>query len=407
MKSATGRWVSGDDFFDRETELRTLERRTREGNHTLLTGQRRMGKTSIARELGRRLEGAGWTALFADVEDAAGAEDAIAELARAAYPVRSIVARVTAGMTRLVRENVEELGTPNFRVKFRARLDAGNWRRHGDGLIRACARHERSVLLVVDELPILLTRMLREEDGARRVDDFLSWLRRALQGLEGGSPVVILSGSIGLMPLVARLGIPDRVNYLDPFRLGPWSRDASIACFERLAARCGLQIEDGVAGAVYDALGTGIPHHVQSFFARLREAAAMQGRERVTTADVDEAYRTRLLGPSGQSDLLHYETRLADALDDESRRIAMEILAEAAVQGVFGADARRALERSYAPLLPDAPARVVAALDVLEHDGYLEPGADGYRFPSHLLKDWWATRFRDHHVPLAERGGQP
>ena len=403
MKPATGRWVSGADFFDRETELGILETRVREGNHTLLTGQRRMGKTSIARELGRRLAGDGWTTLFADVEDAACAEDAIAELARAAHSVRSILARVTAGL-RGVRGSVEEVGVLDFRVKFRACLDAGNWRRHGDGLIRACAEHERPVLLVIDELPILLTRMLREEAGARRVDEFLSWLRRALQGLEGDSPVVVLSGSVGLMPLVTRLCIPDRVNYLDPFRLGPWSRDASIACFERLSARCGLQLEDGVAEAAYDALGIGIPHHVQSFFARLREAAAMQGRDRVTTAEVGEVYRTELLGPSGQSDLLHYETRLADALDDESRRIAMEILAEAAVQGVFGADARRALERIYAPLVRDAPARVAEALDVLEHDGYLEPGADGYRFPSRLLKDWWAARFHDHHVPLADRG---
>ena len=402
MKPATGRWVSGADFFDRETELGILETRVREGNHTLLTGQRRMGKTSIARELGRRLAGDGWTTLFADVEDAACAEDAIAELARAAHPVRSILARVTAGL-RGVRGSVEEVGVLDFRVKFRACLDAGNWRRHGDGLIRACAEHERPVLLVIDELPILLTRMLREEAGARRVDEFLSWLRRALQGLEGGSPVVILSGSIGLMPLVTRLGIPDRVNYLDPFRLGPWSRDASIACFERLAARCDLQVEDGVAEAAYDALGIGIPHHVQSFFARLREAAAMQGRDRVTMAEVGEVYRTGLLGPSGQSDLLHYATRLEDALDDESRRIAMEILAEAALLGVFSADARRALERIYAPLVQDAPARVAEALDVLEHDGYLELGADGYRFPSRLLKDWWAARFRDHHVPLAGR----
>ena len=52
MKSSTGRWVSGDDFFDREPELCILENRVGEGNHVLLTGQRRMGKTSIARELG-------------------------------------------------------------------------------------------------------------------------------------------------------------------------------------------------------------------------------------------------------------------------------------------------------------------------------------------------------------------
>ena len=36
----------------------------------LLTGQRRMGKTSIVRELGRRLESEGWVFLFVDVEGA-------------------------------------------------------------------------------------------------------------------------------------------------------------------------------------------------------------------------------------------------------------------------------------------------------------------------------------------------
>ena len=403
MRSSTGRWVSGDDFFGRESELDTLATRIRDGNHVLLTGQRRMGKTSIARELGRRLGDDGWVSLFADVEAATCAEDAIAELARAAHQIRSLTRRLVADMGEWFQGNVEEVVASDFHVKFRAGLDAGNWRRHGDRIIQACAGHERSILLVIDELPIFLQRLLREDDGAQRVDVFLSWLRHALQVLEGDSPVVVVSGSIGLEPLVARLGIPDRINHLSTFRLGPWDRDTSTACFERLADSHGLQVEDGVAGAAFDALGIGIPHHVQSFFARLRDFARMQGRDRVTAADVDTAYRTELLGPSGQSDLAHYEARLEDALDDESRRIAMEILAEAAVQGVFTADVQRGLGQLYAPLLHDAPARVGSVLDVLEHDGYLARGPDGYRFPSRLLKDWWAARFRNHHAPLADR----
>ena len=43
MRSATGRWVSGEDFFDRERELEVLKTRVLERNHVLLTGQRRMG----------------------------------------------------------------------------------------------------------------------------------------------------------------------------------------------------------------------------------------------------------------------------------------------------------------------------------------------------------------------------
>ena len=405
MESATGRWVSGDDFFDRESELQVLDARVRAGNHTLLTGQRRMGKTSIVRELGRRLKDQRWVFLFTDVEGATCAEDVIADVAQAMHPVRPIASRVAAGL-RWFTENVEEVSALEFRMKIRAGLNGGNWRRHGEQLIRDCARHDHSVLLVIDELPIFLKRMLdQHDDGAHRVEEFLSWLRGALQAVDARSPVLIVSGSIGLAPLVQRLGIPDRINHLDPLRLGPWDRHASIACFERLAAssRHPLRVEAGVANAVYEAIGLGIPHHVQSFFARLWEFTIMQKRDRVTVPDVDTVYRTALLGPSGQNDLVHYQTRLKEGLEDDLYTIAMEILAEAAVQGTFTPTARRCLEQCYAPVVDDVPSRIAEVLDVLMHDGYIETTADGFRFPSRLLKDWWSSRFRDHHSPLEQR----
>lgn len=404
MKSATGRWVSGDDFFDRERELQLLATRLRDHNHVLLTGQRRMGKTSVVQELGRRLEVQGWIFLSTDVEGAPREEDVIADIAQAVHPVRPIASRLAAAMGRRFRDNVEEVGAYDFRVKIRAELDAGSWRRYGEQLLRDCATQDKPVLLAIDELPIFLKRMLGSDDGARRVDEFLSWLRGVVQSLGDGSLVLIISGSIGLEPLVKRLGIPDRINHLSPFRLGPWDRDTSIACFDQLAASYQLRVEEGVANAVYNALGVGIPHQVQSFFVRLRDHALMQGRERVTIEDVEKVYRTELLGPSGQNDLMHYETRLQEGLEEESYPIAMQILAEAATQDVFTPGARRCLEQLYSAVVDDAAERITDTLDVLVHDGYLEVGPDGgYRFPSYLLKDWWAARFRDHHTPLESR----
>ena len=403
MQSSPGRWVSGDNFFNRDKELQILETRVRGGNHVLLTGQRRMGKTSVTQELGRRLAEQDWEFLFTDVEGATCAEDVIAAIAEAAHPVRPISSRIGDAVRRWFQESVEELSASEFRVKFRATLNPGTWRRHGEQIISHCATHDKRVLLVIDELPIFLKRMFRDDGGdARRVDEFLSWLRAATQGLKG-SPVLIVSGSIGLRPLVKRLGLSDRINHLDPFRLGPWDRTVSTECFERLVASHKLRVEHGVANAVYDALGLGIPHHVQSFFVRLREFATMQGKDRVTVADVETVYHNELLGPAGQSHLGHYQTRLKDGLDGHGYRVAMEILAEAATQNVFTAAARRCLERVYETLVDDVSACVTEALGVLVHDGYLEPAADGHRFPSRLLQDWWAARFRDHHVPLEQR----
>ena len=164
MKSATGRWVSGDDFFDREAELKVLERRVRDGNHILLTGQRRMGKTSIAQELGRHLETQGWVFLFADVEGASSPEDLIAAIAKATHPVRALSSRIAGVMSHFMK-NVDAINAYDFGLKFRAGLDAGTWRRHGERLFQECAAHDKPVLLVIDELPIFLKHLLTEDQG--------------------------------------------------------------------------------------------------------------------------------------------------------------------------------------------------------------------------------------------------
>jgi len=69
MRKGGSNWVEGEKFFDRTKELEALEERVREGNHTLLTAQRRMGKTSLVRELQRRLkETENFHVVFVDLE---------------------------------------------------------------------------------------------------------------------------------------------------------------------------------------------------------------------------------------------------------------------------------------------------------------------------------------------------
>ena len=259
------------------------------------------------------------------------------------------------------------------------------------------------MILVIDELPILLKRMHKQDGDGRRVDEFLSWLRGVVQILGEGAPVLIVSGSIGLEPLVREIGIPDRINHFYSYRLGPWDSETCVECFSLLAESYAFSIEDGVAEAVYNALGIGIPHQVQSFFAHLREFAIMHDRDNVTVKDINDVYRDLLLGPSGQNDLVHYETRLKDVLDDQSYTIAMVILAEAAVNGVFAPVARRSLERMYSKLLDDAAGRIADVLEILVHDGYLETDEEGHRFASRLLKDWWSARYSDHHISIQQR----
>ena len=133
-------WVDGDRFFDREAELMLLRERMKDGNHTLLTAQRRMGKTSLVRELLRQLDAEGEVAtVFVDVEAAMDAADAVAEIATQAQPLQGVRGRISSWMNnsvRSVRANVEELGVSELRVRLRSGMDAGNWQRTGDQVLK-------------------------------------------------------------------------------------------------------------------------------------------------------------------------------------------------------------------------------------------------------------------------------
>ena len=53
-----------EDFFDRQHEIDFLKDLVLARNHVLISGQRRMGKTSLVRELSRQLETEGWGHVF-------------------------------------------------------------------------------------------------------------------------------------------------------------------------------------------------------------------------------------------------------------------------------------------------------------------------------------------------------
>ena len=413
LRKAGANWVDGDRFFDRAVEIETLRERVREGIHTLLTAQRRMGKTSVVREVLRRLDEEGsFTTIFVDLEGANDSADAVAEIAIQARSARSAWGRIRetfANSLRDVRDHVDEVGFADLRVRLRAGIDAGSWQRTGDRVFEALAANDRPVVLAIDELPILVNRLLKGQDyqitAERReaADQFLSWLRANGQR-HRGSVCMIVSGSIGLEPILRQAGLSAQMNIFAPLDLQPWSREIAISCLEALARTYSLDIPADARARMCDRLRCLVPHHVQQFFDYLHQHMRHADRDRATLSDVDQVYRRDLLGARGQIDLDHYESRLRMALGASGYESALELLTEAAVNdGLLTARALRAYrDADHA----EPPGRQVAVDDVLlalEHDGYLERHGDGYRFVSGLLQDWWNARHGRFFVPLGER----
>ena len=416
LKKTTGMWVSGEAFFDREFELDRLAARVRNTTHTLLTAQRRMGKTSLVRELFRRLdEERSFETVFVDLEAAATAADAVAEIVVQAGSAHGVWTRLKTGMGSLipgVRDSVDELGVSELRVKLRAAMDPGSWRHKGDAVFAALAENERPVVLALDELPMLVSRLLKgpehgiTAEGTAAADEFLSWLRKNGQ-MHPGRVCMIVSGSVSLEPILRQAGLTAHANIFAPFELKPWDEETAVACLGALAEGADLVVSKPVRREMCRLLRCLVPHHVQMFFDCLEEHLRRVRRRRASKDDVKRVYAAELLGVRGQMDLDHYESRLKVVLGPEEYRAALDLLTEAAVEG--GCLRRGAIER-YASYFGARihegdrhPVPFVHLLGVLEHDGYLVRDGDDYRFVSGLLEDWWRARHGSGHVAISER----
>ena len=398
MRKAGGNWVVGDRFFDREAELEALSERVREGTHTLLTAQRRMGKTSLVRELLRRLKHGGQCdTIFVDLEAAASPADAVAEIAfqsRASLDTWGQIQRLFANVLPKAEIGGTVPGT-DLKVKLRAGVDAGNWRYKGDRVFAALARGGQ-VVLALDELPILVNRLLKGNDyritperkGA--ADEFLSWLRKNGQE-HRGEISMILSGSVSLEPILQQAGLSAHANIFPTYDLRPWDEETAMACLAALAKTYHLDLPIAVRKEMCRRLRCQVPHHVQRFFDALQEHLRRAGRMAASAGDVRIVYDNEMLGVRGQMDMEHYEGRLRLVLGDEASRVAFEMLTEAAVAGRLIDDA---IARRRAPQASEAtPVHIDQVLHVLEHDGYLARQDAGYSFTSGLLEDWWRVRY--------------
>ena len=397
LKKSGGNWVSGDHFFDREEELARLQTAVRDGTHILLTAQRRMGKTSLVRELLTRLDGEeDIQTAFVDLEAAHDPADAIVEISMATRHLRPRWRGLRNLLTRqFKRVETVAVGTHGADLKFRLRAETnqGNWKRNGDRLLEDLTNGTGLVVLAIDELPLLINRILRgsteplQPECVDAADEFLSWLRRAAQA-HRGSLCLVLSGSVGISPILKRAGLSATMNVFSAFDLRPWDLATAVACLQALAETYRLDVPTEIWEAVCRRLRRCVPHHVQQFFEALNRELAIAGRSQARFEDAKRAYFRDMLGPRGQIDMDHYETRLKLVLGDAGYRVALELLARTAKE--------RPLERASIDdfrnelVATDDPGAdlVPHVLEVLQHDGYFVQDGRGFRFASGLMEDW-------------------
>ncbi len=411
LKRALGNWVEGDRFWNREAEMELLIEYLEEGAHLLIVAQRRIGKTSLMREAARRLDDR-FICLQVDLQKCHSPADAIVELSIATRPHGSLWQKtkgVFSNVLNKATDVVESLQLDDLTVTLRSGVTAGDWQAKGDRLFETLAAAEKGVVVFLDEVPILVSRILHGDDfqitpdRRKATDAFMSWLRDNCIRHQGKVRVVV-TGSIGIEPLLHRAGLSATLNVLTPFELGPWDRATAAGCLEALASGYGLEFQPEAIEALLDHLGVCIPHHVQLFFDNLYRTAKLRKLTTIAPDVVDEVYDTSMLSIRGHAELSHLEERLKQVLGPHLHPLALDLLTEAAVSLELTPTNALSLAREHLADDEKPGEEVREVLGILEHDGYLERDLSGsYAFVSKLLRDWWFAHFGFGYTPANER----
>lgn len=261
------------------------------------------------------------------------------------------------------------------------------WQEEADKAFAAIAATGTPWLFMIDELPMLVLLLARQDPSGARVRGFLQWfrnLRQLHQGIENLR--FVLAGSIGLDNVTRRHRLTDTINDLRDWRLGPFTRDNADRFLGELAHGYQIKLGPDLRDAICDRAEWLIPYHLQVIFSALRkECAGVPPTMTLLDRTIDALI-------SRKAYFTYWDERLHDAFGAPEDDLARTMLATCA-RDARGATMTK-LQRSLAHQLPDLRDRVTATswiLDVLENDGYLVADTGRYRFRSGLLRRYWLS----------------
>lgn len=390
MNITIGNVVRGENFFDREKLIEKIWS-TLETDNVLLAAPRRVGKTSIMHYLIDH-PASGFKVIFLDGQNFNSPEDLVTDLIVKAGELlgdaKSIARRILSGL----RENIEEIAIWKLRVHLRKDV-SGRWREEGEEAIRAALTESEKVLLILDELPILLHKLVKRDDseGRKEAIDLLDWLRYLrIQPDMNQKLRQIAGGSIGLPRVASYIGASHAINDLRQVEVGPFDRaKARILATELLASR-GVTLNTHALDAFLDEIGTFLPIFIQI----MASTVATEVRERNIHATPDlirECYEHHALGSEYQICFEDYYERLDRYYSPPEARAAKRILRELALSEE--PISKSTLLANYQDELgPDCNlSDFDLLLSWMRDDFYVEETAESGKiaFKNKWLMDWW------------------
>lgn len=383
MRANPGGVLAPEDVIGRDLLIdllwRILERQS-----VVLTSERRVGKTSVARKMVDSVDPAVKLCFLRDVEGLRSPTEFIEAIYADAQPVLSKKERALTAFWGLLGKlggaEIGDVKLPQIKRHWKNIL----WALFDD----VFAEETRPVIFFWDELPLFLYNVKQSagESDAMELLDSLRALRQKYVGLR-----MVFTGSVGIHHVIGSLRkhgyANDPTNDMATVEVPPLTPDDGFRLAGLLLEGEGVEVLDDaavVSRAISDAAGH-IPHYIHYMVSRIRNSTG-----KIDSKGVRDCLRDLIADPNDPASFSYYETRLGTyygATEAELARYTLDILASIGRPVPFSELLN--LVRHKTPAASEELFR--QTLRVLLKDHYLFRNTDGaHEFRYSIVQAWWS-----------------
>ncbi|MFH1121972.1 MAG: hypothetical protein V1775_19295 [Bacteroidota bacterium] len=378
-KTITGPAAEGESYLRRPYLNEEFWREIEKGSHILFIAPRRVGKTSVMKDLVANPKD-GYDCIFENVESDKSIKEFFKRLYFLILNKLSLVGKTRTNVERWLKgRGIEELSFEGG-VKFKEKdLDFKNELLL---LIQKLPELDRKIVLFLDEFSEVISAIRRIE-GDDNAIEVLHTIREIRQKKEFRNCTFVLAGSIGLEHVVGSLDRLKLINDLHPVRIESLSRDEAMKLITQLTHSATVKYNPELIEIILDRIEHLIPYFIQLMVEEIDVILHKEGRYIPEVKDIETAFESIVKKNTNLND---WKDRLnVPYIRPDETLFSHKILLMLSHNGSI------TIQEIYneVPLLT-SPGNYMDIVFTLIRDGYISEKNEGiYKFTSPLLKAWW------------------
>ncbi len=378
-KTITGPPAEGESYIRRQYLNDEFWREIKKGAHILFTAPRRVGKTSVMKDLIANPHD-GYNCIFEDVESDKSMQEFFKRLYFLILHRLSLVGKTRKNVERWLKERgIEEI---SFEGGIKIKEKELDHKNELLLLIQKLPELDQKIVLFLDEFPEVISSIRRNEGDSSAIE-VLHTIREIRQKEEFRNCTFVLAGSVGLEHVVESLDRPKLINDLHPVRIEALNRDEAVQLIEQLTHLATVKYTPELIGTILNKIKHLIPYFIQLMVEEIDSLLHKENRQTPDIKDIDAAFESIV---RKNTNLKDWKDRLnVPYVKAEEALLCHKILSilshkgSITIQEVYNEAALHVLISNYMNIIT-----------MLIHDGYITEKQNGiYRFASPLLQAWW------------------